>query len=403
MKKLLISLMAFFTCSQVFAYVTATYGNDGTNPNVRTHVIIVGRGNDLGTLFQISSAAKAKKYADLYPNEQVYLISVNETSNQNNLDLLKNLGYRNINETSDFTFVSNDVQKEMSKFKKIASVDIFSHSVAYYGVILDGKLHRMDPKKDGYEKLAGNFTPDAFAVLHGCNSGQFLAPVLSKQWGIPVAGSFTFTDFQKLHDSGNFYFDDNRKPSTGSSATVNKVSYQRNELCSEGACRRLYPNNFAYDGYWGVFTEGGLGFYKFFCMQNSEDVCYKAMARAAISSVSVKAVNLNSSFEDYKAVVIDWMCPLSATSDIRQKCIAGLDKAVATGGTYDSYDGKSIQCSFKGCDAKFKCQRLPLIDLLRAGSCEVINLRPSAKTTTQVNEYKGFLKGWKLLQAEKGK
>lgn len=401
MKKLIMSLLSFFACSQAFAYITGTYGNDGVNPYARTHVIVVGRGNELGTLFQISSAAKAKKYAELYPNEQIFLISVNETEKDENLDMLRGFGYRGLKETNDFNFTSNDLLSEMSKFKQIASVDIYSHSVAYYGVILDGKLNRMDPKKDGYQKLAVNFTSDAFAVLHGCNSGQFLAPILSKQWGIPVAGSFTFTDFQRMHEHGSFYFDDSRKPAKGSFATVNKTTYERNQSCGEGACRRLYPNNFAYDGYWGVFTEGGLGFYKFFCMQNSDAVCFKAMAKAAISSVSVKAVNLNSSFEDYKAVVIDWMCPLSAKSDIREKCIAGLDKAVATGGTYDSYDGKSIQCNFKGCEAKFKCKKIPVIDLLKPHSCEVVNLRTSPKTTTQVNEYKAFLKGWELLQAEK--
>lgn len=401
MKKLLMGLVSFLACGQAFAYVTATYGSEGADPNVRTHVIIVGRGNELGTQFQASSAAKAKKYAELYPKEQIFLISVNEKDNDENLDLLKSFNYRNVKETSDFSFTSGDVMKEMSKFKKIASVDIYSHSVAYYGVVLDGKTNRMDPKKDGYGILAGNFTTDAFAVLHGCNSGQFLAPILSMQWGIPVAGSFTSTSFQRMHENGNFYFDDGRVPAQGSFVTVNKFTYDRNENCAEGACRRLYPDNFAYDGYWGVFSEGGLGFYKFFCMKNSDAVCFKAMAKAAISSVSVKAVDLKSSFEDYKAVVIDWMCPLSAKTNIRQKCIEGLDKAVATGGTYDSYDGKSVQCSFKGCEAKFKCKRLPLIDLLQPHSCEVINLRKSPKTTTQVNEYKAFLKGWELLQSEK--
>lgn len=403
MKKLFLSLFSFLACSQAFAYVTATYGNDGVNPYTRTHVIIVGRGNELGTLFQTSSAAKAKKYAELYPNEQIQLISINETDDDKNLDLLRSYGYRNVKETSDFSFTSGDVMKEMSKFKQIASVDIYSHSVAYYGVILDGKTNRMDPKKDGYDKLAMNFTSDAFAVLHGCNSGQFLAPILSLQWRIPVAGSLTYTDFQKMHETGSFYFDDGRAPKEGHFATVNKKTYARNELCAEGSCRRLYPNNHAYDGYWGVFTEGGLGFMKFFCMTNDDSTCFKAMAKAAMASVSVKSVNVNSSFEDYKEVVIDWMCPKSAKTDIREKCIAGLNKAVATGGTYDSFDGKSLQCGFKGCEATFKCKKIPLIDLLKPHSCEVINKRSTAKTTTQVNEYKAFLKGWELLQAGKRK
>lgn len=401
MKKIFAAFVSLMVSSQAFAYITATYGSQGAHSDVRTHVLIVGKGNELSTLLQTTAAAKAKKYAELYPQEQVYLISVNETGKDDNLELLAKYGFKNVDEKSGFNFTSGDVFKEMKKFNKIASVDIFSHSVAYYGVILDGKLNRMDPKKDGYEKLAGNFTADAYAFLHGCNSGQFLAPVLSLQWGIPVAGSFTATDFNRMHQNGNWYFDDGRKPTEGSFDTVNKVTYERNELCAEGACRRLHPDNFTYNGYWGDFSEGGLGFYKYFCMRNSTEACNKAMARAALSYVSTKAINMNSSLEDYKTVVFDSLCPVSSKPEIREKCMEGLERAAATGGTYDSFSGKSLQCDFKGCQAKFKCKRIPMLDLLQKGSCEVINLRASAKTTTQVEEFKAYMNGWKLLQAER--
>lgn len=400
-KKLFAGLVGLMVASPAWAYITATYGNMGANPNVRTHVLIVGKGNELSTLLQTTAAAKAKKYAELYPNEQVYLISVNETGKDDNLELIAKYGFKNVVEKRGFNFDSSDVFKEMKQFNQIASVDIFSHSVAYYGVILDGKLNRMDPKKDGYEKLAGNFTKDAYAFLHGCNSGQFLAPILSLQWGIPVAGSFTSTDFQRLHENGNWFFDDARKPAEGKFVTVNKQSYERNELCVEGACRRLYPDNFAYNGYWGSFNEGGLGFFKFFCMKNDQAHCDKIMAKAALSYISTKPITKNSSFEDYMEVVHDWICPRSAKTDIREKCVAGLQRAAATGGTYDSYSGKSLQCDFKGCKAKFTCKRIPIIDLLKEGSCEVVNLRESSKTSTQVEEYKAYIRGWKLLQAER--
>lgn len=400
-KKILLTMASLFLSTQAMAYITATYGNNGTDAYTRTHILIVGKGNELSTLLQTTAAAKAKKYAELFPNEQVYLISVNETGKDDNLELLSKYGFRNVTEKRSWNFDSSDVFKEMSQFKKIASVDIFSHSVAYYGVILDGKLNRMDPKKDGYEKLAPNFTPDAYAVLHGCNSGQFLAPILSHQWNIPVAGSFTSTDFQRLHENGSWYFDDGRKPSEGSFVSTNKKSYQRNELCVEGACRRLTPDNHPYNGYWGDFEGGGLGFFKFFCLKNSMEDCQKGMARAAIAHVSNLPITKNSSFEDYEKVVFDILCPISAKKDLRGECIAGLRNAAATGGTYDSFGGKSLQCDFKGCKAKFKCERIPIIDLLKEKSCTVINLRESSKTTTQVEEYKAYIRGWKLLQAQK--
>jgi hypothetical protein len=401
MKKIILGIASLLLSSQAWSYVTATYGTQSVNSNTRTHIIIAGKGNELGTLFQTSSAAKAKKYADLYPNEQVYFIGVNETGKPENLELLAKYGFKNITEKKTFNFESSDVLSEMRQFKRIASVDIYSHAVAYYGVILDGATNRMDPKKDGYDTIASNFTSDAFAFLHGCNSGQFLAPILSLQWGIPVAGSFGSTDFAKLHEDRNWYYDDGRRPKEGNFESVNRVTYQRNELCIEGACRRLSPSNFPYNGYWGDFAEGGLGFYKFFCMKNTTEVCQKAMARAALTYVSVKPLTLNSSLEDFKAVVFDTLCPLSSKPEVRAKCKTGLENAAATGGTYDSFDGKSLQCDFKGCMAQFKCKRIPIIDLLKEGSCTVENKRPSAKTTTQVEEYKAYIKGWQLLHATK--
>ncbi|WII73374.1 hypothetical protein QJS83_05755 [Bdellovibrio sp. 22V] len=401
MKKIFAALVSLMVSSPAWAYITATYGNMGTDPNTRTHILIVGKGNELSTLLQTSAAAKAKKYAELYPNEQIRLISVNETGGKDNLELLASYGFKNVEEHRGFNFDTTDVMSEMEKFNKIATVDIYSHSVAYYGVILDGKFNRMDPKRDGYQKLANRFTKDAYAYLHGCNSGQFLAPILSLQWNIPVAGSFTSTDFNRLHENGQWYFDDARKPNEGKFVGVNKKTYERNENCSEGACRRLFPDNHNYNGYWGSFSEGGLGFFKFFCMNNTTQDCQKAMARSMINAVSVKPINVNSSLEDYKDVVFDWLCPASGLQEKRDKCRQGLENAVATGGTYDSFGGKSLQCDFKGCKAKFKCQRMPLVDLLRPGSCEVINLRESTKTTTQVNEYKAYLEGFKLLQAGK--
>ncbi|HWU43437.1 MAG TPA: hypothetical protein VN132_08365, partial [Bdellovibrio sp.] len=282
---------------------------------------------------------------------------------------------------------------------KIASIDVFSHSVAYYGVILDGKFSRLDPKADGYQKLAGHFTEDAYGFLHGCNSGQFLAGIFSYQWGIPVAGSYTGTDFQFITDKGQFFNEDSRMPKDAKKVNVNKTTYQKNVGCYSGACVRLFPDNNVYHGYWGDFTGGGLGFYKWLCANNSisDEKCFRSMARAVLTYVSVKPLKETSSLEDYKDVVFDFLCPIGK----RDECRAALEKSEVTGQrTYDPYDGKTLQCNFKGCKAKISCEHVPGIDLLKSGSCTVENLRESNKTTTLVDEYTAYIKGYKLLQQE---
>lgn len=398
MKHLLTSILSFFMAVPAFAYITATVAAKPIDANKRTHILIVGNGTDLGNALSKAAAAQAKKYNELYPNDQVYLISVNETGKDADLDDLKESGYTNITEKGK-SFNSGNVLDEMMSFSKIASVDIFSHSVAYYGVILDGKLNRLDPKADGYQKLAGHFTDDAYAFLHGCNSGQFLAGIFSFQWGIPVAGSFTGTDFQFLYDNKGFFNDDDRKPQDSAKVQVNRQTFDKNVPCYSGACSRLFPDNHVYHGFWGSFDEGGLGFFKWLCVNNSitEERCFKTMARAALSYISVKSLKETSSLEDYKEVVLDWLCPANKRAD----CTKALENAVATGNmAYDPYSGKSLQCNFKGCKAKFTCERVPLINLLKSGSCQVENMRESNKTTTMADEYLAYLKGYKLLQAE---
>ena len=396
MKKYFLMVAGLLLAAQSQAYITGLMGPNTADPNIRTHIFIVGDGGTLGTELGAAASAKAKKYRELYPKDQIYLISVNETGKDEDVQFLAEHEFDNLTVKSS-SFRSSDVLNEMMQFNKIASVDVFSHSVAYYGVILDGSLNRLDPKKDGYEKLKGHFTDDAYAFLHGCNGGQFLAQVFSSQWEIPVAGSLTGTDFQYVFENKQFYNDDQRHPPGLKKETVNRISYDKNIGCYQGACLRMFPDNYAYHGMWGEFNEGGLGFYKWFCKTGTPEHCYKTMARAVLSYVSVKPLNENSSLEDYKDVVLDYLCP----EDRREVCRASLESAIATGKMeYDPFQAKSLQCDFKGCQARFTCQRIAFVDLLKSGSCKVENLRKSNKTTTIANEYSAYLKGYKLLQDE---
>lgn len=398
MKKIISVIGTFLFALPAMAYITATASSRPVNTSVRTHILIVGKGNELGDSLARAAGAQARKYAELYPNEQVYLLSANETGTESDIADLQEFGFVNAVEKSS-SFGSSDVLDEMMAFTQIASLDVFSHSVAYYGIILDGKLNRLDPKADGYQKLYGHFTNDAYAFLHGCNSGEFLAGIFSYQWAIPVAGSFTGTDFQYLYENKGFYNDDGRKPKDSVKAKLNTLGFKKNVGCYTGACSRLFPDNHSYNGFWGSFNGGGLGFYKWLCVNStiSQEKCYKTMARAALSYVSVKALNESSSIADFKEVVFDYLCP----SDRREECRQRLETAVTTGKMeYDPYDGKSLQCDFRGCKAKFSCERVPVLNLLKSGSCTLTNLRESNKTTTMADEYLAYLKGYKLLQQE---
>lgn len=400
-KKLLIGAATVCIAGPASAYVTATYGNSGTDANKRTHILVVARGKDLATQLQETAAAKAKKIQELYPSDQIIMVGVNETKKKENLDLLRQYGFTNVVENKRVKLDVDQLLKEMGRYNKIASVNVYSHSTAYYGVMLEGSLKRMDPKDDGYEKLRGKFTSDAYGFLHGCNSGQLLAPVLSRAWNIPVAGSFTSTGFQRsFENQTELYFDDARKPEQGVLAAANVNSYETAKACDTGACVRLQPDNFGYTGYWGDFKGGGLGFFKFFCVNNDQATCDKAMARSVFTTLSSKSLKANASYEDYLNNVYDIVCPISAYRPLRPNCIEGLNKAIAEGTTYDSYEGKSLQCDFKGCKAKFKCQRIKRFDLLKEKSCEIINLRESTKTTTQVEEFKAYLRGYELIKGQ---
>ncbi|MFZ4402611.1 MAG: hypothetical protein ACOYOK_00785 [Pseudobdellovibrionaceae bacterium] len=401
-------LLVALVSSISYGYFRGSY-QTSLDPLKRTRVLIVGHGSELGTQFQVVAAAKAKKYRELYPQDQILLISVDEYADrdkekitQTNMEYLGTLGFTDIQEPES-GLKTHYVLDELQTFKKIASIDIFSHSTAYYGVILDGPFNRMDPKRDGYEKLQPNFTSDAYAFLHGCNSGQILAPIFSKIWGIPVAGSLTFSSFYRLASDGQFYANYGKNLPAGVSwAQKNNFSYDQAYNCNSGACLILKPDNIPYTGYWGEFSQGGLGFYKFYCLNNSQDHCFKTMAQAALSFLYSKSLRPASSFQDFKNLIIDFLCPISGSKpQVRKECNDALE-AVAAGlrTSYDSFDGKSLQCNFKYCEAKFSCQRVPLIDLLKPGSCKVTNLRTSNKTTTQSEEFKAYLKGWELLQQE---
>ena len=393
------SVLAFLTLAIVAnahaSYHVASYNTESLDTNRPTRVMVVGNGDDLGLLFQEVAKAKAVKYTENYPQDQIALIAINEKEMGSEWSL-KRYGFK-LERNDSSTLDGKEFIKEVSKFKKIISLDIFSHSSAQFGIHLDGRANRLNITTKGLEALKPNFMKDAFAYLHGCNSGFNLAPFLSNIWGIPVAGSMTSTNFQKLHSDGNFYLSEEGYAPNSDWAKTNTLSNDKESECKTGTCQRLKPDNTPYVGFWGAYREGGLPFYKFFCVKNSEADCQRVMAKSMLSHTLIVNLKKTSSLAEYKKAVIDFLCPVSSKKDLRGECEAKLEEALVTGDmTYNPFSRPQVECDFKACKVEIDCEKVLFTGVPKPGTCELKNNTP-APATTLVREYKAYLAAFPSL------
>jgi hypothetical protein len=395
MFKTLSLLLLCLLATQANAYLITNFKANEIDYNLPTRLLIAGDGHDLGTLFQEVAKAKALKYRELNPTYQIVFITYEE-KDYDDKQLLKNWGF-NLQRSIRSSFDGDEFLEQAVKFNKLASVDFFSHSSAQHGIHLGGGTHRLDLGTKGLEALKGHFMKDAFVFLHGCNTGFYMAPFLSRKWEVPVAGSMTSTNFQKLHSDGNFYLNESQYAPNSDWATVNNLSFLEEQKCRDGACLRLKPVNQPYVGFWGEYRDGGLPFYKFFCIKNSNQDCERVMAKSLLSFVGAKPLNTNSTFENYKKNVLDFLCPISAKRDIRRECEENLENALVTGDeTYNPFSDEMVQCNFQSCEAEITCKKIFIIQSMKPGTCVLTN-NFKGKATTLVREYKAYLQGFKSL------
>lgn len=460
-------LGVMMACSAHARYVIAGYEGRGLDANKRTHVIVAARGTDMGLQFHMSAAAHARKIQDVNPNDQVLLISVMEkamtdeeaaqyTMSESDQDddkkmatgevynqllvhrtikrhkantleeLLTRWGF-NIYESHEEDLETKPLVNHVERFSQVASMNIYSHSTTFYGLIMDGPFNRIDAHSD-MSSLADNFTSDSYAWFHGCNTGQKIIRDMTKQWGIPVAGSYTSTGFQELFfdttaEGFNFYHD-GRAPKTERNGRlserrlgVNRVSFKKDYSCEKVPCVRMMPDNHAYIGYWGDYRNGGgLGFYRFSCSSAAmpnKDVCYVRMARALINQVGREYTDLSVDLATFKRAVADHLCPRGIRfikpGYTFEQCAADLERSLTDQSvTVDTFAGKSLSCLPNGdCQSSWKCNESALTKMmgvryLQKNSCEIINKKdPKAPNRTMVDEYAKYVRGWHVLQSQK--
>jgi len=345
MKKIFILLFLVFT-NFAQAYSVFTVGNDRWNANVTSHIFAIGYGGEVGLQFLETSMARIRKIQEEYPQDQIVVFWALNSSYQSDRNVLRNVGV-NILEANDQSLTDTAIYKYTQALKSIRSFHMVGHSSALYGFGLqkDSRL-KVDATKMGH--LKNRLTKDAVIVLHGCNTGFYMAPQLSQLLSVPVLGSMTSTDFQNVFEDQEWYHNNpGQYPSTGSWSSSNSISFRSRVSCSSMGCSRMKPNNHPYVGGWGQYFTG-LAFYKSFCnfklSSKGEERCRLGLQQMLRTWPSVQSNNFANT-DTYRETVLDFLCPRLAGHSVSQKC-----RNVLNGTSESFFFGKQMRCHLSGCE-----------------------------------------------------
>jgi hypothetical protein len=392
MKKItliLISFLSFFASFAQASYFRVPVTSSQLDTQKRTHVLVTGRGNDLGTRPQQAAASKVRQILQAFPNDQILML-IPADRGASSAGTLRALGFENmtfVNEVLD----AAKLMSELEKYTQIASFHIFGHSAIPEGLFLDGvgdRDIRWYPTDKQPARLVGHFTEDAIATLNGCNSGHTMAPMLSRVWKIPVSGALTGSHFETVYRDNQFYWAENDT---------------KNQWLTTSAANlriRMRPDNGHYHGHYGSYPQG-LSFYKFFCSGLPEERCLKGMATSLLMTVSTLELGEKPSYEQYAQVAREWLCPTGSwNSDVQKNCMQTLqkidvsqvqDKSAAR--FYTPFPGSSFQCTFQGCYPEVSClSPVNTLNCAKKGYSTAGN-----QTTTFMDEYLNYLRGYRLL------
>ena len=374
----------------------AVLGAQSLDPNLPTRLLLIGDSAHLGDTPTESALARARRYKEAFPGDQVVLYLPDEatTASVKKYDDLKPV-------QADYSKMrSTQLVQSLTHFNKIVSIDFYGHSSPFALSLdhtsVDTNLRETTPN---IGELTAKFdrSRNAFATFNGCNAGERAAQLLAVLWKIPVAGAFTGSQFERLHSDGHWYADiAGEKPTTGSFVTTNSSSYKSAVQCSEGACWRMRPMNYAYNGYYGKF-DLGLGHYKFFCGSADDTTCAKGMAESLLGFPSVKALGSSLTAKDradFEAVVLDYLCPTSEDPATFDQCVTALRGGA--GFTPFSNPAKAASCDMHKCNAELTCKLRPDGNPV-PGTCTLKGQADTAGATTP-EEYRWFMKGFDLLK-----
>lgn len=406
--------------------IVATVDGRDIDLKKTTRILLIGDSHELDDLPLRAAATKARRYAQLYPTDQVVLFVTKEVSTS---DIARTGAKVVTKETfgdvklADLSALEADkLIAALHKFRRIGSIDFFGHSSPWGALLETHATNRtLGPKTPvNVGILKDNFARDVdpYVMLHGCNGGVTAAAFLSKLWEVPVSGALTGSNFQTLRSDGRWYFNDEGFfPRSTAEVTVNDKSFGASvkPACSAGACVRMKPQDSPYRGVWANPDTGfqfGLSYYKFFCnYEDDASTCARGMARSLHAFASVQPVDASSSDDALKVVLGDFFCSGSADPATFDACKSGLFAAAASGAAFSpmkSANDYSLECDFAKCDQKFRCNVVggepqykscvwvdkSCRDDQNAAACRTKN---ATKQTTN-RELRRYLEGQRLLR-----
>lgn len=373
------------------SYFTAELDNPRAGAGRGVHLIIVGKGLEVGDQWLRAAQTQAMIFRDRDGLGRIQMIGAVE--NANSTTLLRNWGYSNLR-VYQKTMTGDEVLAQIfavARNAKIESIDFIGHNGAFYGFALEDYNHRffLSHAKE-LARIRDRMAKDAVVRIMGCNTAWYLAPAVANALNVPTAGSFTYADIQELHETGEWFYHDAGRFPEGGWLKTNSISFREPMACvAKGGCLRLKVVNSNYQGRHGNYG-GTLPFLKYFCGGLSLDDCHRRMAKALNHVVGVKAVHGKPSLTEFSEMVADEFCPSWIDALKRRNCrqrviehLLGINQLPAN---FSTVTGTSMTCDFRGCQIKKDCS---------SGSC-VVTSTTQGSSKTYVNELNALRRGYDL-------
>jgi hypothetical protein len=405
--------------------LVATFdGNGHIDLTKPSHVLLVGDSVELASQPLFAATTRARRYAELYPNDQIVLFTTKDVTDATlaatGATVVHDEAIGNV-AVADLSRLSGaKLLQALDRFQKIASIDFFGHSSPFYALLeedgADNKLSATLPGNAGI--LADNFARDRnpYVTLNGCNGGVKTAAQLSLMWQLPVSGALTGSLFQAVRSDGRWYFDDPAfYPATTSRVSKNAVSFTSSSAsCAKGGCTRMKPQDAPYVGVWSLpgGMQYGLSYYKFFCNyeDGDADTCSRGMAQSLYAFPSVKPIDATSTEADVREVLADFFCSGNKDGTWFDTCKGNLAAAADANASFSpmkTANDYSLECDFTKCEEQFRCTQQAGVP--QKGTCVWVSAdcaadaAPSSckkKNTTKMTtatEYGRYLTGHRLL------
>lgn len=409
-------------------HLVATFDKTGKIDVAKTsHILLIGDSDELGELPLHAATTRARRYAQLYPKDQIVLFVTKDVTSATvagtSATVVHQEPFGNSVALADLSRLSGPkLVQALQRFARIASIDFFGHS-SPFGALLESSgddrvLAASMPVN--MASLKDNFARDRspYVTFNGCNGAAHVAPELSKLWEVPVSGALTGSNFQELMSDGRWYFnDDGFSPPGTTKAKKNDKSFGPGSTpsCGAGACVRMKPQDSPYRGVWASPETGfqyGLGYYKFFCdYADPHGTCAKGMATSLYAFPSIKPIDKSASDADVKEVLADFFCSGSQDPAWFDTCRASLLAAAASGAAFSpmrTQNDYSHECDFKRCEQKLRCKIVDGTPQKRScvwvsAACrddqpaEACRIKNPVKQTTN-REVARYLEGHKLVR-----